>query len=228
MPCLNEAETLRNCITTASEALKRAGIYGEIVIADNGSTDGSQEIARQCGARVVNVPQRGYGNALQGGIAAAEAKYILMGDSDESHDFSHIPRFFEQLSAGADLVVGNRFHGGIAKGAMPFLHRYLGNPVLTGIGRLLFRVPVGDIYCGFRAFTRDAYHKMDIRSTGMEFAVEMVVKGTVLGMKVTEVPTTQSPAGRSRPPHMRPWKDGWRTIRFFLVSRVKLRRRKHV
>src|SRR5215471_18677119 len=195
MPCLNESETLRRCIMKARDALKEAGIRGEIVVADNGSTDGSQEIARQCGARVVDVRVKGYGNALQGGIAAAQAKYILMGDSDESHDFSHIPRFFDALRAGADLVVGNRFRGGIAKGAMPFLHRYLGNPVLTGIGRLLFKAPVGDIYCGFRAFTRDAYQKMDVRSTGMEFAVEMVVKAAVFGMRISEVPTTQSPAG---------------------------------
>ena len=217
MPCLNEAETLRNCIAAANDALKRAGIYGEIVIADNGSTDGSQEIARQCGARVVDVPQRGYGNALQGGIAGANGKYILMGDADESYDFSHIPRFVDELRGGADLVMGNRFRGGIARDAMPFLHRYLGNPVLTWLGRLVFKAPCGDIYCGLRAFRKDAYEKMGLRMTGMEFATEMVVKAALLNLRVTEVPTTLSPDGRSRPPHLRTWRDGWRTLRFLLL-----------
>src|SRR5215813_2107673 len=162
MPCLNEAETLRNCIMQAAGALREAGIRGEIIVADNGSTDGSQEIARQCGARVVSVQVKGYGHALQGGIAAACGKYILMGDADASYDFSHIPRFFTELRAGADLVMGNRFRGGIAKGAMPLLHRYLGNPVLTWLGRLVFRAPCGDIYCGLRAFRKDAYEKLGL------------------------------------------------------------------
>jgi len=217
MPCLNEAETLRACIMKAKDALKAAAISGEIIVADNGSTDGSQEIALDCGARVVEVKERGYGSALQAGMAAARGKYMLMGDADESYDFSHIPRFLQELRGGADLVMGNRFRGGIAKGAMPSLHRYLGTPVLTWIGRLFFKVPAGDINCGMRAFTREAYEKMALRSTGMEFATEMLVKASVLGMKVTEVPTTLSPDGRSRPPHLRTWRDGWRHLRFLLL-----------
>jgi len=217
MPCLNEAETLRNCIMQAAGALREAGIRGEIIVADNGSTDGSQEIARQCGARVVSVQVKGYGHALQGGIAAACGKYILMGDADASYDFSHIPRFFTELRAGADLVMGNRFRGGIARGAMPLLHRYLGNPVLTWLGRLVFRAPCGDIYCGLRAFRKDAYEKLGLQTTGMEFATEMVIKAALLNMRVVEVPTTLSPDGRSRPPHLRTWRDGWRTVRFLLL-----------
>jgi glycosyltransferase involved in cell wall biosynthesis len=217
MPCLNEAETLGACIREAREGLEEAGVAGEIVIADNGSSDGSVEIAGQLGARVVHVLMRGYGNALMGGIAAARGKFVLMGDADGSYDFGHIARFLEPLRQGADLVVGNRFRGGIEKGAMPALHRYFGNPVLTRLGRLFFRSPVADFHCGMRAFRKDAYGQMGLRTTGMEFATEMIVKATLLGLRVSEVPTTLSPDGRSRPPHLRTWRDGWRHLRFLLL-----------
>ena len=218
LPCLNEAETLETCIRRAQLAMQGAGIQGEVVVADNGSTDGSQEIAERLGARVVRIPAKGYGNALMGGIAASRGIYIVMGDADASYDFGHIPRFLEQLRLGADLVMGNRFRGGIAKDAMPALHQYFGNPALTWIGRRFFRSrSVGDFYCGLRGFRKDAYHRMDLRTTGMEFATEMVVKATLLDLKIREVPTTLSPDGRSRPPHLRTWRDGWRTLRFFLL-----------
>jgi glycosyltransferase involved in cell wall biosynthesis len=217
MPCLNEAETLETCIRKAQQAMREANIAGEIVIADNGSSDGSIEIAGRLGARVAHVKSRGYGNALMGGIAAAHGKYILMGDADDSYDFGHIPRFLEQLRGGADLVMGNRFRGGVQKNAMPPLHRYFGNPALTRLGRLFFRSPVGDFYCGLRGFRKDSYERMGLRTTGMEFATEMVVKATVLRLHIAEVPTTLSPDGRSRPPHLRTWRDGWRTLRFFLL-----------
>ena len=217
MPCLNEAETLAVCIARAQRALREAGIAGEVIVADNGSTDGSQEIAERLGARVVPVAERGYGNALMGGIAAAAGRYIIMGDADASYDFGHAPRFLEKLREGADLVMGNRFRGGIQRKAMPPLHRYFGNPALTRIGRLFFHSPVGDFYCGIRGFRKDAYEKMGLRTTGMEFATEMVVKATLLKLKIAEVPTTLSPDGRSRPPHLRTWRDGWRTLRFFLL-----------
>jgi glycosyltransferase involved in cell wall biosynthesis len=217
MPCLNEAETLEACIVKAQGALGEAGISGEIIVADNGSTDGSVEIAQRLGAKVVRVEARGYGNALMGGIAAAAGTYILMGDADQSYDFGHIPRFVEKLREGADLVMGNRFLGGIQRNAMPPLHQYLGNPMLTWIGRLFFHSPVGDVYCGMRGFRKDAYEKMGLRTTGMEFATEMVVKATLLNLNIAEAPTTLSPDGRSRPPHLRTWRDGWRTLRFFLL-----------
>lgn len=217
MPCLNEAETLRICIVMAQETLRAAGIRGEVIVADNGSTDGSQQIALECGARLVNVKQKGYGSALRGGIAAARGKYVVMGDADASYDFAHIPRFLEQLRAGSDLVMGNRFFGGIAPGAMPLLHRYLGNPVLTWLGRLFFNAPCGDFYCGLRGFNKDSYEQMNLRTAGMEFASEMVVKAALLGMRVSEVPTTLSPDGRSRPSHLRTWRDGWRGLRFLLL-----------
>jgi glycosyltransferase involved in cell wall biosynthesis len=218
MPCLNEAETLETCIVKALRAFNFAGINGEVVIADNGSTDGSVEIAQRNGARVVQVKARGYGNALMAGIAAAAGKYIVMGDADDSYDFGHVPRFVEKLRSGADLVMGNRFRGGIQKGAMPPLHQYFGNPALTRLGRLFFRNDsVGDFYCGLRGFRKDSYERLGLRTTGMEFATEMVVKATLLKMRVTEVPTTLSPDGRSRPPHLRTWRDGWRTLRFFLL-----------
>ena len=217
MPCLNEAETLEACIGKAQRALFEAKIAGEVIIADNGSTDGSIEIAQRMGARVVNVRAKGYGNALMGGIAAARGKYVMMGDADDSYDFGHAPRFVQQLRKGADVVMGNRFRGGIQKDAMPPLHRYFGNPALTKLGQLFFGSPVGDFYCGLRAFRKDAYERMGLRTTGMEFATEMVVKATLLRMQIAEVPTTLSPDGRSRPPHLRTWRDGWRTLRFFLL-----------
>jgi glycosyltransferase involved in cell wall biosynthesis len=217
MPCLNERLTVGRCVREALATLREAGIAGEVVVADNGSTDGSQEIAESEGARVVPVEAKGYGNALIGGIAAARGAYVLMADADASYDFEHIPRFLEQLRAGHDLVMGNRFRGGIERGAMPPLHRYLGNPVLTGLGRLFFRSPCGDFHCGMRAFRRDSFLKMDIRSTGMEFASEMVVKASLLGMKVSEAPTTLKPDGRDRRPHLRTWRDGWRHLRFLLM-----------
>lgn len=217
MPCLNEAETLETCIRKAQGALRDANISGEVIVADNGSTDGSIEIAERLGARVAHVTARGYGNALMGGIAAARGKFIVMGDADDSYDFGHIPRFVEKLREGADLVMGNRFRGGIKKDAMPPLHHYFGNPALSWLGRLFFRSEVGDFYCGLRGFRKEAYERMGLRTTGMEFATEMVVKATVLRLPIAEVPTTLSPDGRSRPPHLRTWRDGWRTLRFFLL-----------
>jgi len=217
LPCLNECETVGRCVSKAVAALHAAGLSGEVIVADNGSTDGSIEIAQSAGARVVHVEQRGYGNALRGGIRAARGTYVLMADSDDSYDLSHIPGFVEQLRNGADLVMGNRFRGGIQKGAMPFLHRYLGNPVLTAVGRLFFHSPSHDFHCGLRAFRKDSYERMEIRSTGMEFASEMVVKASLLHMKVCEIPTTLAPDGRSRPPHLRTWHDGWRHLRFLLL-----------
>ncbi|MGO8794946.1 MAG: glycosyltransferase family 2 protein [Candidatus Sulfotelmatobacter sp.] len=217
LPCLNEGETVGICVSKAIATLEAAGLKGEVIVADNGSTDGSVEIAQRGGAHVVHVSQRGYGNALKGGIEAARGVYVLMADSDDSYDFGHIPRFVEELRSGCDLVMGNRFLGGIQKGAMPPLHRYLGNPVLTALGRLFFRSPCRDFHCGLRAFRKDSYERMDIRSTGMEFASEMVVKASLLQMKVREVPTTLSPDGRSHAPHLRTWNDGWRHLRFLLM-----------
>jgi glycosyltransferase involved in cell wall biosynthesis len=217
MPCLNEAETLETCIRKARLAIEEAHLTGEVIIADNGSTDGSMEIAKRLGARVVQVEAKGYGHALMGGIAAAAGKFIVMGDADDSYDFSHIPRFVDKMRAGADLVMGNRFRGGILKGAMPALHRYFGNPALTRIGRLFFGSPVGDFYCGLRGFRKESYQRLGLRTTGMEFATEMVVKATLLRLNIAEVATTLSPDGRSRPPHLRTWRDGWRTLRFFLL-----------
>jgi glycosyltransferase involved in cell wall biosynthesis len=217
MPCLNEAETVGTCIQKALYAIEAAEIAGEVIIADNGSSDGSIQIAEALGARVVHVKARGYGNALMGGIAAASGRYIVMGDADDSYDFGHIPRFLEQLRGGAELVMGNRFRGGIEKDAMPALHQYFGNPTLTRIGRIFFGSPVGDFYCGLRAFRKDAFQRMGLRTTGMEFATEMVVKATLLKLQIAEVPTTLSPDGRSRAPHLRTWRDGWRTLRFFLL-----------
>lgn len=217
MPCLNEAETLAICIQKAQRSLAENNVRGEIIIADNGSSDGSQEIATELGARVVNVKSRGYGSALMGGIAAAQGKYVIMGDADDSYDFAHLDPFIRQLREGFDLVMGNRFLGGIKKGAMPPLHRYLGNPVLTTIGRLFFRSPVGDFHCGLRGFSKAAVTNLNLQTTGMEFASEMVVKATLHSMRIAEVPTTLSPDGRTRAPHLRSWRDGWRHLRFLLL-----------
>lgn len=217
MPCLNEQETVGICVRKAWAALHQAGISGEVIVADNGSTDDSVAIAEAEGARVIPVVEKGYGSALKGGILASRGVYVLMADSDDSYDLTHIPRFLEQLRAGSDLVMGNRFRGGIAKGAMPGLHRYLGNPVLTAIGRLLFPSPCEDFHCGIRAFRLDSFKRMEIRSTGMEFASEMVVKASLLRLKVSEIPTTLMPDGRSHPPHLRSWRDGWRHLRFLLM-----------
>jgi glycosyltransferase involved in cell wall biosynthesis len=217
LPCLNEAETLAVCVDKALAALRENGITGEVVVADNGSTDGSQAIAVEHGARLVPVPMRGYGAALNAGIQAARGKYVLMGDADDSYEFAHIPRFLAELRGGADLVMGNRFRGGIGPKAMPPLHRYLGNPVLSLLGRVLFRAPIGDFHCGMRAFSKDAYERLELRTTGMEFASEMVVKASLLGQKMTEVPTTLQKDGRSRPPHLKTWRDGWRHLRFLLM-----------
>ena len=217
MPCLNEAETLETCIKKAQWFIAENDLAGEVVIADNGSTDGSQEIARRLNARVVNVSAKGYGSALKGGIEAAKGKYIIMGDADDSYDFSNLNSFIRKLRSGYDLVMGNRFKGGIESGAMPFLHRYLGNPVLTGIGKLLFGSPCNDFHCGLRGFRKDAISSLELQTTGMEFASEMVVKATLHKMQIAEVPTTLSPDGRSRPPHLNTWRDGWRHLRFLLM-----------
>ncbi len=217
MPCLNEAETLAACIGRAKEFLARTGIEGEVLVADNGSTDGSHEIALDSGARLVEAPRRGYGAALASGIAAARGRYVIMGDADLSYDFGRLDAFVEALRGGAVLVMGNRFKGGIAPGAMPWLNRYIGNPLLTTVGRLFFKSPIGDFHCGLRGFERDAIRGLNLRTTGMEFASEMVVKATLAGLAVTEVPTTLSPDGRTRRPHLRPFRDGWRHLRFLLL-----------
>jgi len=217
MPCLNEAETLAVCVDKAMAALRDNGIAGEVVVADNGSTDGSQQIALEHGARVVPVPVRGYGAALNAGILAAQGKYVLMADADDSYNFAHIPRFLGALRNGADLVMGNRFAGGIMPGAMPFLHKYLGNPVLSWMGRTLFHTPVGDFHCGMRAFSKSSYESLALRTTGMEFASEMVVKASLQKQNIVEVPTTLKKDGRSRPPHLKTWRDGWRHFRFLLM-----------
>jgi glycosyltransferase involved in cell wall biosynthesis len=217
MPCLNEAETLAICIRKANAWIARSGIEAEVLIADNGSTDGSQELARSLGARVVAVAQRGYGSALYHGSLAAAGEWIIMGDSDDSYDFSALDPFVAKLRDGYDLVMGNRFLGGIAPGAMPWKNRHIGNPVLSWIGRLLFACPANDFHCGLRGFRKEAFQRMDLRTTGMEYASEMVIKATLFGMRIAEVPTTLSPDGRSRPPHLRPWRDGWRHLRFMLL-----------
>lgn len=217
MPCLNEAETLHICITKALNWVKSRNLNAEILISDNGSTDGSQEIAKSLGARVVDAPLKGYGAALQFGIENAESEYIVMGDSDDSYDFSRLDMFYDKLHEGYDLVMGNRFAGGIDKGAMPWKNRYIGNPILSTIGKLLFKCESNDFHCGLRGFTKTAYMKMDLRTTGMEFASEMVIKANLLKLKIIEVPTTLSVDGRSRPPHLRPWRDGWRHLRFMML-----------
>jgi glycosyltransferase involved in cell wall biosynthesis len=217
MPCLNEAETLELCIVKAQGYLQRAGVDGEVLIADNGSTDGSQDIARRLGARVVDVPEKGYGAALAAGIADAKGRYVIMGDSDDSYDFASLDPFIDELRKGADLVMGNRFRGGIEKNAMPPLHRYLGNPILSTVGRMLYRTPVGDFHCGLRGFSRDSIIGLDLNTPGMEFASEMVIRATLFGLDIREVPTTLKPDGRSRPPHLRSWRDGWLHLKLLLT-----------
>lgn len=217
MPCLNEAETLGTCIAKATAFLRLNGVVGEILIADNGSTDGSQAIARKLGARVVPVEARGYGAAILGGIAAARGKYTIMGDADDSYDFSDLGPFLERLRDGAALVMGNRFEGGVEAGAMPWLHRYVGNPVLSLLGRLFFKIPVGDFHCGLRGFDTQAIRDLGLVTTGMEFASEMVVRSALEGYRIAEAPTTLKPDGRSRAPHLKTWRDGWRHLKYLLT-----------
>jgi glycosyltransferase involved in cell wall biosynthesis len=221
MPCLNEARTIGICIRKAQASFERLGIAGEVVVADNGSTDGSQEIAEELGARVVPVARRGYGSALTGGIAAACGRWVIMGDADDSYDFADLEPFVRRLREGYDVVAGNRFKGGIHAGAMPWLHRKLGNPVLSFVGRRLYGTACGDIYCGLRGFDREKVAALDVQSSGMEFAIEMIVKATMAGLRVTEVPTTLSPDAEGREPHLNTWRDGWRSIRLLLLYSPK-------
>ena len=217
MPCLNEAETLATCIRKARAAIEKLGVEAEIVVADNGSTDGSQALAHDLGVRVVDVERKGYGSALIGGIAAAQGRFVIMGDADDSYDFTAIGPLLDKLRDGCDLVMGNRFTGGIREGAMVWSHRWVGNPALTYIGRVFFHAPVGDMHCGLRGFRKDSYDRLRLRATGMEFASEMVIKASLQRMQIAEVPVTLSPDGRSRPPHLRTWRDGWRHLRFMLL-----------
>lgn len=217
MPCLDEALTVATCVAKARSFLERHAIRGEVVVADNGSTDGSQALAEAAGARVVAIPQKGYGAALIGGIQAAQGRFVIMGDSDDSYDFTRLGDFLAALRGGVALVIGNRFRGGIRDGAMPLLNRYLGNPVLSFIGRMLFSSEVGDFHCGLRGFDRQAILALDLRASGMEFASEMVVKASLAGLRIGEVPTTLNPDGRDRAPHLRPWRDGWRHLSFMLL-----------
>ena len=217
MPCLNEAATVGSCVAKARGFLERTGIDGEVLIADNGSDDGSRALAERAGARVIDVALRGYGAALLAGIGAARGRSIIMGDADDSYDFTRLEAFVAKLREGFPLVMGNRFRGGIAKGAMPWLHRFLGNPVLSFVGRLFFGAKVGDFHCGLRGFDREAVQSLNLRTTGMEFASELVVKASLAGWRIAEVPTTLHPDGRGRPPHLRSWRDGWRHLRFLLL-----------
>ncbi|WP_229792493.1 glycosyltransferase family 2 protein [Cognatilysobacter bugurensis] len=217
MPCLNEAETVATCVGKAHAFLRRRAVEGEVLVADNGSTDGSQTLAEQAGARVIAVPGRGYGAALKGGIAAARGRYVIMGDADDSYDFGALDGVLGRLREGNELVMGDRFAGGIRQGAMPWLHRYLGNPVLSFVGRLFFRVPIRDFHCGLRGFCREAMRSLELSTDGMEFASEMVVKSALHDLRIAQVPVTLSPDGRSRPPHLRTWRDGWRHLKFLLL-----------
>jgi glycosyltransferase involved in cell wall biosynthesis len=217
IPCLNEAKSIGICVSKAMEAFRAAGLRGEVVVADNGSTDGSVDIAEKLGARVLAVPQRGYGAALRAGIGAARGAFILMGDADDSYDFSEVPRFVEKWRQGYDVVMGNRFRGEIKRGAMPWHHKYIGNPALSSVLNLFFHAGIGDSHCGMRGFTRTVYDRMDLRSTGMEFASEFVIKAAQLQAKVAEIPITLWPDKRGRPPHLRSFRDGWRHLRFMLL-----------
>ena len=221
MPCLNEALTIAICINKAKTFLQQNNIEGEILVADNGSTDGSQEISRTLGARVVDIPEKGYGAALIGGCNAALGKYVIMGDSDDSYDFLNLMPFVEKLREGYDLVMGNRFKGGIEKGAMPPLHRYIGNPVLSAIGRILYRSDIRDFHCGLRGYNKESIQKLNLHTTGMEYASEMVVQATLHKLRICEVPTTLKKDGRDRPPHLRSWSDGWRHLTFLLMHSPK-------
>ena len=217
IPCLNEANSLAFCIDKAVNAFRKAGLTGEVVVADNGSTDGSVEIAERHGARVIHVAQRGYGAALQAGIAATLGPFIIMGYADDSYDFTEVPQFVAKLREGYDVVMGNRFRGGIKPGAMPPLHKYFGNPGLTALLNLFFHVGIGDSYCGMRGFTRALYDKLDVRSTGMEFALEMIIKSAQIGARISEIPIILWPDKRGRAPHLRSFRDGWRSLRFMLL-----------
>jgi hypothetical protein len=217
MPCLDEAETVADCIDKAKSFLDSRGISGEVVVADNGSSDGSRDIARRHGARVLEVSEKGYGNALCAGIAAARGRYVIMGDADDSYDFTSLDGFVAALRRGDDLAMGNRFRGGVRPGAMPWLHRWLGNPILSGFGRLFFRAPVGDFHCGLRGFSKKAFDQLELRAAGMEFASEMVVKAALAGLRISEVPVVLHPDGRTHAPHLRTWRDGWRHLRFMLL-----------
>lgn len=217
MPCLNEAETVGTCVAKARSFLQRTGTAGEVVVADNGSSDGSPELARQAGARVVHIDAKGYGSALLGGLQAARGRFVIMGDADDSYDFSRLDAFLASLRAGHSMVIGHRFRGGIQRGAMPWLHRYLGNPVLSFLGRMFFSCGIGDFHCGLRGIDRAAALRLGLASPGMEFASEMIVKAALARWRIGEVPTVLSPAGRSRPPHLRSWRDGWRHLRFLLM-----------
>jgi glycosyltransferase involved in cell wall biosynthesis len=217
LPCLNEEHTVGTCVAQARSFLENCNVNGEVIVADNGSTDQSARIAMSAGAVVVPVEQKGYGSALKGGFQAARGRFIIMGDADESYDLLHLMPFLEKLREGYDLVMGNRFKGGIQKGAMPWHHRYIGNPILSFIGQLFFKTPAKDFHCGLRGFTKDAVQKMNLQTTGMELASEIVIKASILDMSVCEVPTTLSPDGRARPPHLRSFRDGWRHLRFLLI-----------
>lgn len=221
MPCLNEAETLEICINKAQKFLHENKVSGEVVIGDNGSTDGSIEIAQRNGAHVVHIEEKGYGAAIMGAIQASKGKFIIMGDADDSYDFSNLMPYVVKLREGYDLVMGNRFKGGISKGAMPFLHKYLGNPVLSFIGRLFFKIKIKDFHCGLRGFRSESIQRLELRTTGMEFASEMVVMSSIFKFKIAEVPTTLAKDGRSRPPHLRTWRDGWRHLKFLLMYSPK-------
>lgn len=219
MPCLNEARTLGRCIDKAWSGLRQARVSGEVIVADNGSSDGSPRIAARHGARVVHVERRGYGSALQAGIAAARGEFIVMGDADDSYDFTQLAPFLDRLRAGDDLVLGNRFRGGIRPGAMPWLHRYVGNPVLTGILNLLFQTPVRDAHCGLRAFRRESFLRLGVTTPGMEFASEMVVRAALMHQQISEIPVVLHPDGRDRPPHLRSFHDGWRHLSFLVRTK---------